>query len=207
LCIKRRSFEGELQIARNCHFLPLNADFTGNTLATEFLVSSARFHQKFWMRRVRIGGFKSTRIRSKKNLLPGREFFRSPIPPPGASFFARSALRSGVHAAEADYPRGCPPSKKRGRDLFDAPEKGSRLFPFGFGVFMRTPFCRAVAGCPRPETFFRKKLVGPYLSYQSWEDLRAMITKILLLLGAPIRAIRLQSRSGRAFYRQSEFSF
>jgi hypothetical protein len=158
LCIKRRSFEGELQIARNCHFLPLNADFTGNTLATEFLVSSARFHQKFWMRRVRIGGFKSTRIRSKKNLLPGREFFRSPIPPPGASFFARSALRSGVHAAEADYPRGCPPSKKRGRDLFDVPEKGSRLFPFGFGVFMRTPFCRAVAGCPRPETFFQKKI-------------------------------------------------
>jgi hypothetical protein len=28
-------------------------------------------------------------------------------------------------------------------------------------------------------------MVGPYLSYQLWEDLRAMITKILLLLGAP----------------------
>jgi hypothetical protein len=58
-----------------------------------------------------------------------------------------------------------------------------------------------------PKLFFRKKLVGPYLSYQSWEDLRAMITKILLLLGAPIRAIRPQNRSGRAFYRQGEFSF
>jgi hypothetical protein len=50
-------------------------------------------------------------------------------------------------------------------------------------------------------------MVGPYLSYQSWQDLRAMITKILLLLGAPIRAIRPQNRSGRAFYRQGEFSF
>jgi hypothetical protein len=51
------------------------------------------------------------------------------------------------------------------------------------------------------------KLVGPYLSYQPWQDLRAMITKFLLLLGAPIRAIRPQNRSGRAFYRQGEFSF
>jgi hypothetical protein len=32
LCIKRRSFEGEPQIARNCHFLPLNAGFTGNRI-------------------------------------------------------------------------------------------------------------------------------------------------------------------------------
>jgi hypothetical protein len=207
LCIKRRSFEGELQIARNCHFLPLNADFTGNTLATEFLVSSARFHQKFWMRRVRIGGFKSTRIRSKKNLLPGREFFRSPIPPPGASFFARSALRSGVHAAEADYPRGCPPSKKRGGIYLTSPRKGRGCFLLGSGCSCEHHFAAPWQVVPGPKLFFRKKLVGPYLSYQSWEDLRAMITKILLLLGAPIRAIRLQSRSGRAFYRQSEFSF
>ncbi len=44
-------------------------------LATEFPVSPARFYQKFWMRCVRIGVFKSNRIHSKKISCPDGSFF------------------------------------------------------------------------------------------------------------------------------------
>jgi hypothetical protein len=45
------------------------------------------------------------------------------------------------------------------------------------------------------------------LSYQPCEDDHAMITKILHLLAASIRAIRPQSRSASGFASQLEFRF
>jgi len=50
-------------------------------------------------------------------------------------------------------------------------------------------------------------LVPPHLSYQPCEDNHAMITKILNLLSASIRAIDQRNRSASGFASQLEFRF
>jgi hypothetical protein len=61
------------EIARNCPFLPLNAGFTGNTLATDLVTSKPDFFQNCVIAASRIRDAKNTPMRVERNF----EFFHA----------------------------------------------------------------------------------------------------------------------------------